>query len=141
MSVDDPGLVVTRWRRYGKDRIYVATADGEQLGFWDLVADRGRPTTPAHEPALLTAVAAWKAGQVETGEAVALMTARTDAPEEAADSEPPPTWLDLAGNQAGAEMRKQALAAREAAPVKTVLARILGVTQRLPDRGGGKPPA
>jgi hypothetical protein len=137
MSVDDPGLVVTRWRRYGKDRIYVATADGEQLGFWDLVADRGRPTTPAHEPALLTAVAAWKAGQVETGEAVALMTARTDAPEEAADGEPPPTWLDLAGNQAGSEVRKQALAAREAAPVKTVLARVLGVTPPVARQGRG----
>jgi hypothetical protein len=159
MSVDDPGIVVTRWRRYGKDRIYVATADGEQLGYWDLVADQGRPTTPAHEPGLLTAVAAWKAGQVDTEEPLAPAPAQTEPPEEAADSEPTPTrvdeptptrvdepaptrvdepaptrfdepaptWVDLAGNQAGAEVRKQALAARQAAPVKTVLARVLGV--------------
>ena len=44
----------------------------------------------------------------------------------------PPTqpvrpWLDLATNQAGAEAREQAQAARDAAPVKTVLARVLGV--------------
>jgi hypothetical protein len=69
MSVDDLGLVVTRWRRYGKDRIYVATADAEQLGFWDLVADRGHSARPEHEPALLTAVAAWKAAQTGGTEA------------------------------------------------------------------------
>ncbi len=36
-------------------------------------------------------------------------------------------WLDLATNQPGAEAREQAQAARDAAPVKTVLARVLGV--------------
>jgi hypothetical protein len=45
-------------------------------------------------------------------------------------SEPEPVarpWIDLATNRAGAEAREQALAAREAAPVKTFLARALGV--------------
>jgi hypothetical protein len=36
-------------------------------------------------------------------------------------------WIDLATNHAGAEARDRALAAREAAPVKTFLARALGV--------------
>jgi hypothetical protein len=170
MSVDNPGLVVTRWRRYGKDRIYVATADGEQLGYWDLVADRGHSSTAAHEPALLSAVAAWRAEHPDAGLAAVAVTTPADQPEQpaaaatapldqpsraAADpepagsmepgadpepviddvipvgeadaAEPVPTWTDLAANLAGAEVRKQALAAREAAPVKTVLARILRV--------------
>lgn len=36
-------------------------------------------------------------------------------------------WVDLAANTPGAQAREQARAAREAAPVKTVLARLLGV--------------
>jgi len=36
-------------------------------------------------------------------------------------------WIDLATNRPGAEAREQALAARDAAPVKTVFARVLGV--------------
>jgi hypothetical protein len=36
-------------------------------------------------------------------------------------------WVDLAANTPGAQARAQARVAREAAPVKTVLARLLGV--------------
>ena len=32
------GLVETRWRRYGKDRVYVRTVDGVEVGHVDLVA-------------------------------------------------------------------------------------------------------
>ena len=42
-------------------------------------------------------------------------------------AQPARPWLDLATNRAGAEAREQAQAARDAAPVKTVLARVLGV--------------
>lgn len=37
------------------------------------------------------------------------------------------SWVDLAANTPGAQAREQARTAREAAPVKTVLARLLGV--------------
>ena len=36
-------------------------------------------------------------------------------------------WIDLATNQAGAEAREQAVAAKDAAPVRTLFARALGV--------------
>jgi hypothetical protein len=35
--VNDQDLVVNRWRRYGKDRLYVETPAGNKVGFWDLV--------------------------------------------------------------------------------------------------------
>jgi hypothetical protein len=41
-----PGLRVNRWKRYGKDRLYVTTDDGETtIGWWDLVTDEGHPET------------------------------------------------------------------------------------------------
>jgi hypothetical protein len=188
MSADSGGLVFTRWRRYGKDRLYVDTADGGKVGFWDLVADIGHPTAPEHEAALVAATARWRtlppdtedvvpavspsvsplvvgppaegpdpvrtgpdsvpslgntgetddtAETAETAEpADAVETNETDETEEGVEddeagpgdgAEPTPTWIDLADNRAGAEARRQALAAREAAPVKTLVARILRV--------------
>jgi Nuclease-related domain len=116
-----PGLTVNRWRRYGKDRLYVTTDDEEtKIGWWDLVTDEGHPETPEHADALVLAVEGWKAGRVEN--AVDLPTAVPPAPEPVVRP-----WIDLATNRAGAETREQALAAREAAPVKTFLARAFGV--------------
>ena len=51
---------VTRWRRYGKDRLYVKDADGIEIGWWDLAASAGHPTTPETEVLLLEAVTAWQ---------------------------------------------------------------------------------
>lgn len=53
---------VTRWRRYGNDRLYVTDADGGDIGWWDLVADAAHPTAPEAEAALRAAVTAWQAG-------------------------------------------------------------------------------
>ncbi|MBC7679930.1 MAG: NERD domain-containing protein, partial [Pseudorhodobacter sp.] len=33
----EPSLVVKRWTRYGKDRLYVETGTGEKVGFFDLL--------------------------------------------------------------------------------------------------------
>lgn len=51
---------VTRWRRYGKDRLYVKDADGHDLGWWDLVANTGHPATPEIEALLLEVVTTWQ---------------------------------------------------------------------------------
>ena len=53
-------MQVTRWRRYGKDRLYVKDADGRDLGWWDLVANIAHPTTDETGQALREAVAAWQ---------------------------------------------------------------------------------
>lgn len=60
-------MQVTRWRRYGKDRLYVKDADGYDLGWWDLVANTAHPTSHETEQALLEAVAAWQTTEVSPG--------------------------------------------------------------------------
>jgi hypothetical protein len=150
--VSEQDLVVDRWKRYGKDRLYVTLPDETKVGFWDLVTGEGHPESPEQLPALRSAVENWKAEQ----DADALSAPRPDfvaalstevvpsnlstasstvaeystpaatspAPADAAVARP---WLDLATNEPGAEARAQALSAREAAPMKSVLARVLGV--------------
>jgi hypothetical protein len=169
-------LTVTRWKRYGKDRLYLTDADETEVGWWDLVTDEGHPESPEHASALLAAVARWRVAQdaplqgcapvgpdpvapvapvVASGPAPAkpegpslptevppavepvVLVAPSAAIEPTPDADPTPApaddapaarpWIDLTTNRAGAEAREQALAAREAAPVKTLLARALGV--------------
>ena len=148
---------MNRWKRYGKDRLYVTTHDETKVGFWDLITNEGHPESPELLPALLRAVEDWTTKQAadrarhagSLAEAVALDAdvlkppaqeavvvldhGELPEPPAAAPAEPviaapaERPWLDLATNEPGAEAREQAQAAREAAPVKTVLARVLGV--------------
>src|SRR4051812_48973677 len=57
------GLTVNRWKRYGKDRLYVTAAGETKIGFWDLLTGEGHPESPEHALALEAAVAVWKAEQ------------------------------------------------------------------------------
>ena len=147
---------MNRWKRYGKDRLYVSLPDGTKVGFWDLASDEGHPATREQLPVLLRAVEGWRGNQgadlaampipllaaplpaagglknPPAGSMVAQSRATADTPTaldeavlgEALVARP---WMDLATNQPGVEAREQAQAARDAAPVKTVLARVLGV--------------
>lgn len=135
-------MQVTRWKRYGKDRLYVA-ADEAQIGYWDLVTDEAHAETPEHLPTLVEAVEDWRAshtGQITAAEPIAVVPnlvpaadppqPRATVPSRVVTPDVPSThrpWLDLTTNRPGAEAREQALAAREAAPVKTLLARALRV--------------
>ena len=57
-------MVVTRWRRYGKDRLYVKDDEsGADVGWWDLVTDEAHPATPDLHSALADAVSRWRAEQ------------------------------------------------------------------------------
>jgi hypothetical protein len=132
-------LEVTRWRRYGKDRLYVATADGRRIGWWDLQTDVANPDTESDAEALELAVRDWRSrvdrpapeAEAETETVRAEESApepvsvaeSTDEPP-AAISEPERPWLDLSTNAAGAEARAQAVALRDAAPVRTLAARV-----------------
>lgn len=128
-------LVVNRWRRYGKDRLYVEDGAGAKIGWWDLVVDEGHPASPEHTEALSAAVGHWRTAHAPG-------PASPSAPSSPPELEPEPSassaeaepvvvparpWTDLATNVPGAEAREQALAARDAAPVKTLLARALRV--------------
>lgn len=170
LDMSGQDLVVNRWRRYGKDRLYVETHDGVRVGFWDLLTDTGHPESADDAAALGSAVTDWKSRSAESpahvgpsdlasisGQAASNGEGETDAaglaallagkpvdPHHTPDPDAPlrviesatrditPTelarpWIDLATNQAGAEARQQAQAARDTAPVRTVLARVLGV--------------
>lgn len=56
-----PQLTLTRWRKYGKDRLYATTADGTKIGWWDLAAGECHPASPEHAPTIAAAVRKWRA--------------------------------------------------------------------------------
>jgi hypothetical protein len=109
-------MTVTRWRRYGNDRLYVAQDDGVKIGYWDLIADEGHPTRPELLPVLEATYADW------------LRTQSTRQPRPEVAREVPATsegWRDLTLNRPGAEARERAIRLKEAAPMRTLIARLL----------------
>lgn len=161
-------LTVTRWRKYGKDRLYVSTPDGARVGWHDLVTDETHVEATADRHTVMAAIAHWRETASPTADKVVVSRRDTVAPPaaEPASGDPltairlheptatdvettstntesmtPQTspairaepaaavedWQDLALRRAGAEAREQAVALRQAAPVRTFLARVLGV--------------
>ncbi|WP_445256434.1 nuclease-related domain-containing protein [Nocardioides aurantiacus] len=123
--------IVVRWKRFGHDRLYVKGADGLDLGYWDLKYDEPHPASPQWLSAVAAAAATWKLTAP-----VPKVTAPTAAveqppsgiiPESPAPVVPERPWVDLATNQPAEGIREIAVAAHQAAPVKSVLARVLGV--------------
>ena len=53
-------LIVTRWRRYGKDRLYVSTVDGTRAGWHDLLSGESHVEAIADREAVLQAIANWQ---------------------------------------------------------------------------------
>ena len=133
-------ISVRRWRRYGHDRLYVEREDGERLGHWDLRTGNAHPSAPELEVIVRTAVERWchendvaPAPVVETAQPViepVVEPVVEPAPETAPAAGTAPVvepWVDLATNRPGAEARERADAAFVAAPVRSTLARVLGV--------------
>lgn len=138
----DSEVVVTRWRRYGHDRLYVSRGTGEKVGWWDLEADAGHPAHPGDAATLGRAVNDWKRRERFAAAPVGLrghdlttvepLTLQLDEggvtvePRQVTEHMMRP-WLDLATNLPGAEAREQALSARDEAPVRSLLSRMLGM--------------
>jgi len=148
---------VERWRRYGKDRLYVTATDGTRLGWHDLITGDSHLDDGAQGEGFHAAIAAWQAEQAgavapsdpepgpgelpaDAGPLVELPAVELPVPSMlsswgsppavgAADGAdlPEPAGEDLACRRAGQMAREQALALRQAAPVRTTLARILRV--------------
>jgi hypothetical protein len=124
----DAPVVVTRWKRFGKDRLYVslprAADEDVRIGWWDLVTDEPHPEGPEHVQLLVETVAGWYADQ----QRVAVPHPRRE-PEPAEVAAAPATtpWVDLTLNKPGASARDRALTERAEAPVRTTLARLIGV--------------
>ena len=121
-AVSSLPVLVQRWRRYGHDRAYVQV-EGKQVGYRDLKTARVHCDQQDH------------ASTIERA------TAHLIAPPPAADYRPrharpdaipavqQPQLLpdrDLTLNVAGAAARMQASALRQAAPMRTLLARVVG---------------
>ena len=59
MAQTSPDVTIARWRKYGRDRLYVARADGTKLGYWDLVTDEPHPVRPELTDLLESAYEIW----------------------------------------------------------------------------------
>ncbi len=137
--------VVQRWRKYGKDRLYISADDGTRIGWHDILTGEDHVEVPGQDDDYRSAVARWRSdagiadGAVTAGEQVADNPADDgEVPANIDDAvvvpvvpsqASPPTesqWEDLAGRRAGAMARQQALALKQAAPVRTFVARVLG---------------
>lgn len=136
-----------RWTRYGHDRLYVQTADGTRLGYWDCKAHAPVVEPGTDRAAFDAAIAAHLGATAVPDQACAPMVPQQGtAPDVPLPTVPPPVaatapavepqdepesaqaaWTDLASVRAGAAAREQALALKQAAPVRTFLARALGV--------------
>jgi hypothetical protein len=110
--MDLGGATVSRWRRYGKDRLYVARPNGTKLGWIDLQTREIHPLVAAHQQLFEAVLADWSG----------------NAPVASQPAERPDArWSDLSLTAPGAAAREQAVVAREGAPVRTLLARLLAV--------------
>lgn len=134
VAVDTGATTVARWRRYGKDRLYVTAADGSKVGWRDLLTGDDHLETPHLESEFHAALAAWSSGEehepARSPDAPDIQPVIGDGQPEAQaspESSADPEWEDLATQRPGAKAREQALALKQAAPVRTFLARALGV--------------
>ena len=59
MAQTSPDVTIARWRKFGRDRLYVARADGTKLGYWDLVTDEAHPERPELTELLESAHDVW----------------------------------------------------------------------------------
>jgi hypothetical protein len=131
----DP-IVVERWRRYGHDRAYVRVA-GEQVGYRDLKTGSVQCNDARYLGAvveatehLLCVAPSYTVGHGSNDDAPPpTIPERPAAPRPARIPPPPPVLLpdrDLAANEPGAGPRDQATALRDAAPVRSWLAGLIG---------------
>jgi hypothetical protein len=149
---------VVRWRRYGKDRLYVTGADGVKLGWRDLLSGGDHVETAERVSEYVTAVVAWLASDdapltLRAGLAPAVPGQRSapgqpaagvvpespvavepeprviadPAPTLGTDAPAEPTSEDLATRRAGAMAREKATSLKQAAPVRTLFTRALGI--------------
>lgn len=104
-----------RWRRYGKDRLYVPAKDGTALGYRDLATGEDHCAQPTRTAEFTATVNEWLRDHSSVPTPASIPPRTPD----------PATWEDLAQRTAGAMARKQAVEFKDAAPVRTFLARML----------------
>ena len=131
--------MVRRWRRYGKDRAYVSV-NGADVGYRDLATDAVVCTTGEHAEtiaAVTEALAArTRAARYQPRHASpdddgvqqpASPTHSSSAPIDPVRSRSLLPDVDLAGNAPGHAIRVHAEALRDAAPLRTAVARVFNI--------------
>src|SRR3954452_13027418 len=122
-------LLVRRWTRYGHDRLYVSTAAGHRLGWYDVKTGETTVESAEHAGELAAAIAAWSPQVPPPEEAKAepemSPAALRTEPLHAVPAASP--WRDLALNRPGEMARSQAdvglAAMRDRTRVGTFIAR------------------
>jgi hypothetical protein len=139
-------LTVNRWKRYGKDRLYVNLGDGSRVGWLDLQTGQVTLERADLETQFERAVARYRdtTDRAETsrpsaaprgalvGEALEAQEARVPPRETPSHPDQDPfairiDWRDVGTRRAGEAVAEQAAKERKAAPVRTVAARMFGV--------------
>ena len=116
---------VRRWRRYGRDRLYVTDAAGLALGWHDLATGETHVAVAEAATDVEAAIARWRATVGGEGrETVDPAEQRTDLMPPVPELNPP--GRDLAANRPGELAREQAVTLRQAAPVRTFFERLVG---------------
>ena len=121
-------LVETRWTRFGHDRVYLKTADGEQIGHVDLKSGSFTVEIEEFADALVQCRDRWltPAPLPPPSSPVLSPPASTPfAPPTIIDPPAPPR--DLSTNEAGAAARAKRDEVNAEAPVLNFVARVLGV--------------
>ena len=140
-------LVVNRWKRYGKERLYVNLPDGSRVGWLDLQTGQRTLERPDLRAEFERALSRHQDTDERSGVAepptthdggmLAVEGEETYEPASptretatSADQEPLAIridWRDVGARRAGEAVAEQAAAERKAAPVRTMAARLLGV--------------
>ena len=131
-------LVAKRWTRYGKDRVYVSSPDGQRVGWLDLLDGAQHLEVPDQESAFLHVLQPFLTrhhpAQTATPQEPAQLIS-TQPTAASLDRRPPPSMeperRDLAQNRPGQQVRAEAEALladmRERSRIGTFLARAFDV--------------
>ncbi|HEY9473244.1 MAG TPA: nuclease-related domain-containing protein [Mycobacteriales bacterium] len=111
-------MTVRRWTRYGKDRLYVKLATGQEVGYFDLLSGREVVRLPAYAIGMRQAVAEFRASG-----------AAHPATRSVPDAGPGPVGVsaNLADVRPGAAVAAQVAAIRARHPVWTRIAPLFGI--------------
>ena len=124
-------LIETRWKRYGKDRVYLKTAVGDEVGHVDLVARCIVAKEPGYELELDECLRRWTSGDEPRPEVqqpeIRLPEVKLPRPLTVEPALSLEETRDLAANVAGAAARAKREEVNAQAPVMNFVARVLGV--------------
>ena len=128
-------LIETPWKKYGKHRVYLKTAEGDDVGHVDLVSRTVTAKLDGYEAQLEECLLRWTdVGDTPAEEVAAPILEEpaaspieAEVPEAEPDVPAEQVDVDLSVNVAGAAVRAKRNEVNAQAPVLNFVARVLGV--------------